>query len=130
MDSVRLTGDVQRAHAVKLVMQAPVGWVMKLAAETRRDAQNRKLWPMLADIQRQVDGFETFTLEDMKLRFMNALGTEMRFLPALEGEGMFPVGLKSSTLTVAQFAGLIELIYAFGAKHDVRWSDPAERIAA
>jgi hypothetical protein len=42
----------------------------------------------------------------------------------LEGEGMFPIGLRSSTLTVAQFAGLIELIFAFGAKHGVRWSEP------
>lgn len=128
--SVRLVGDTQRRHAMQLIMHAPIGWVMKLAAETRRDAQNRKLWPMLADIRKQVDGFEAFTLEDMKLRFMNALGTEMRFLPALEGEGMFPVGLRSSTLTVQQFSGLVELLYAFGAKHGVHWSDPAERKAA
>jgi hypothetical protein len=128
--TVRLVGDTQRRHAMQLIMHAPVGWVMKLAAETRRDAQNRKLWPMLADIQRQVPGMTTYSTEDIKARFMNALGTEMRFLPMLEGEGAFPVGLKTSTLTVAQFAGLIELMYQFGAKHDVRWSDPAERIAA
>lgn len=130
MNSVRLTGDTQRAHAKRLIDQAPDGWVMKLGAETRRDAQNRKLWPMLQDVQRQVDGFENFSTEDMKFRFLNALGTEMRFLPTLEGEGMFPVGMKSSTLTVAQFAALIELIYQFGAKHGVRWSDPVERQAA
>lgn len=128
--SVRLVGDTQRRHAMQLIMHAPIGWVMKLAAETRRDAQNRKLWPMLQDIQRQVPGMATYSTEDIKHRFLNALGTEMRFLPTLEGEGAFPVGLKSSTLTVAQFAGLIELLYQFGAKHDVRWSDPAERIAA
>jgi hypothetical protein len=128
--TVRLVGDTQRRHAMQLIMHAPVGWVMRLAAETRRDTQNRKLWPMLADVQRQVPGMATYSTEDIKARFMNALGTEMRFLPTLEGEGAFPVGLKSSTLTVAQFAGLIELLYQFGAKHDVRWSDPAERIAA
>ena len=130
MTSVRLVGETQRAHAKRLIDEAPIGWVVKLGAETRRDAQNRKLWPMLADIQRQVPGMATFSTEDIKTRFLNALGTEMRFLPALEGEGMFPVGLKSSTLTVAQFAGLIELLYQFGSKHGVRWSDPIERIAA
>jgi hypothetical protein len=130
MNSVRLTGDVQRAHAKRLIDEAPAGWVMKLGAETRRDAQNRKLWPMLQDIQRQVPGFDTYSTEDIKHRFLNALGTEMRFLPTLEGEGMFPVGMRSSTLTVQQFAALIELLYQFGAKHNVRWSDPAERIAA
>jgi hypothetical protein len=130
MNSVRLTGDVQRAHAKRLIDEAPAGWVMKLGAETRRDAQNRKLWPMLQDLQKQVSDCAPYSLEDLKLRFLNALGTEMRFLPTLEGEGMFPVGMRSSTLTVQQFAALIELLYQFGAKHNVRWSDPAERIAA
>lgn len=127
--SVRLVGDTQRAHAKRLIDAAPAGYVVKIAAETRRDAQNRKLWPMLTDIQRQVPGFETFSTEDIKHRFMNALGTEMRFLPALEGQGMFPVGMKSSTLTVEQFSALIELILMFGAKNDVRWTDPQSNAA-
>jgi hypothetical protein len=54
----------------------------------------------------------------------------LRFLPELEGQGMFPVGLRSSTLTVEQFSGLVELIYAFGAKHNVRWSEPIQKVAA
>lgn len=128
--TIRLVGDSQRSHACEMVMLAPAGWVVKIAAETRRDAQNRKLWPMLQDIQRQVEGFEAFNLDDIKNRFLNALGTEMRFLPELEGQGMFPVGLRSSTLTVEQFSGLVEIIYEFGARHGVKWSEPAERKAA
>lgn len=127
---IRLVGDTQRQFAKQQIDAAPAGWVVKIGAETRRDAQNRKLWPMLTDIQRQVDGFEAFTLDDMKLRFLNALGVEMRFLPQLEGQGMFPVGLRSSTLTVEQFSGLVELLYAFGAKHGVKWSEPVQRDAA
>ena len=125
--TVRLVGPKQRAHAHELIEKAPNGSVMKLGAETRRDAQNRKLWPMLADIQQQVPGWEGFSAEDAKLRFLNALGTEMRFLPELEGQGIFPVGLKSSTLTVEQFSGLIELLLIFGAKHGVIWSGPKEK---
>jgi hypothetical protein len=127
---VRLIGDTQRAYAKRLIDGADVGYVMRLGAETRRDVQNRKLWPMLKDVQQQVPGFDVFTTEDIKHRFMNALGTEMRFLPELEGQGMFPVGMRSSTLTVAQFSGLVELIYAFGAKHNVRWSEPVQNQAA
>lgn len=122
--TVHLVGDTQRAYAKRLIDGADRGYVMKLGAETRRDAQNRKLWPMLKDIQQQVPGFEIYSTEDIKFRFLNALGTEMRFLPALENEGVFPVGMKSSTLTVAQFSALVELIYQFGAKHGVRWSEP------
>ncbi len=122
--AIRLVGDTQREHAKRLIDGADHGYVMRLGAETRRDLQNRKLWPMLKDIQQQVPGFDVYSTEDIKHRFMNALGAEMRFLPALEGQGVFPVGLRTSTLTVEQFSGLIELIYAFGAKHDVQWSEP------
>jgi hypothetical protein len=55
------------------------------------------------------------------------LGQEMRFLPELEGAGMFPVGQRSSTLSKSQFTGLIELLFAYGAKHGVRWSDKSQR---
>ena len=122
--TVRLIGDTQRAYAKRLIDEAPAGDVMKLAKETRRDAQNRKMWPMIKDIREQVPGMASFNPEQVKLRFLDALGTEMTFLPKLEGEGMFPVGQRSSTLTVAQFAGLIELLYAYGAQHGVRWTDP------
>ena len=125
-DTVRLVGPRQRAHAHKLIDEAPDGSVMKLGAETRRDAQNRLLWPLIADIQAQVEGCATFNAEDMKLRFMNALGKEMRFLPELEGGGVFPVGQRSSLLTVGQFAALVELIYAYGAKYGVKWTAPRE----
>lgn len=124
--TVRLIGPTQKAHAKRLIDEAPANYVMKLAEETRRDAQNRKLWPMIADLQRQVPEMATYSADDIKLRFLNALGVEMRFLPALEGAGAFPVGLRSSTLTVSQFAGLIELLYEFGARHDVRWSEPRQ----
>lgn len=120
--TIRLIGPTQREYARKCIDQAPDGWVCKIAAETRRDKQNRMMWPLLADLQQQVPAMATFAADDIKLRFLNALGQEMRFLPELEGGGMFPVGQRSSTLTVQQFAGLIELILAYGAKHGVRWS--------
>jgi hypothetical protein len=122
--TVLLVGDTQRAYAKHLIDEAETGDVVRIGKETRSEEQNRKLWPMLTDIQRQVPGMETFSTDDIKLRFLNALGTELRFLPTLEGEGMFPVGLRSSTLTKDQFSGLIELLYEFGAKHGVRWSEP------
>ncbi len=125
-ETIRLTGPAQRTFAKQKIDEAPDGYVVKIAAETRRDAQNRKLWPMLADIQKQVSGFDVYSAEDIKLRFLNALGVEMRFLPELEGQGMFPVGLRSSTLTVHQFAGLITILYEFGERHGVEWSEPVQ----
>jgi len=120
--TIRLASPAQRDLAKRHIDQAPDGYVVKIAAETRRDAQNRALWPRLADIQKQVDGFAMFSLDDIKNRFLNALGVEMRYIPTLEGEGMFPVGMRSSTLTVAQFAGLLALVDEFGSRKGVVWS--------
>jgi len=111
-----------RDHAKRLIEGAPEDYVCRVSQRTRTDEQNRKLWPMLADIQHQVPEAARFSAEDLKLRFLNALGAEMRFLPELEGAGVFPVGLRSSTLTVEQFSALIELLFAYGAKHGVVWS--------
>lgn len=123
MPSVFLIGQSQKAHAKRLIDEAPSDTVCRIGKATRSDKQNRKLWPMLEDIRAQVPGMSAFTRDQIKLRFLNALGVEMQFLPELEGAGMFPVGLRSSTLTKEQFAGLIELIYAFGARHGVRWTE-------
>jgi hypothetical protein len=63
-----------------------------------------------------------FTPEQVKLRFLDALGHEMTFLPKLEGAGMFPVGYRSSTLTTEQFGALLTLMDEYGARHGVEWS--------
>jgi hypothetical protein len=124
MPNVFLIGPSQKAYAKRLIDDAAPDMVCRLGKATRTDRQNRKLWPMLDDLKRQVPEMAPYTRDQIKLRFLNALGVEMQFLPALEGEGIFPVGLRSSTLTKDQFAGLLELIYAFGARHGVQWSDP------
>lgn len=120
--TIRLIGDTQRAYAKQQIDAAPPGYVCKIAEETRSDRQNRLMWPLIEDLRRQVPDFATFTAEQMKLRFLDALGEEMTFLPKLEGAGLFPVGQRSSTLTKTQFTTLIELMFMTGAKHGVEWS--------
>lgn len=127
--TIFLETDRMRQYACSQIMAASADWVCKIAKRTRTDLQNRKMHPMLKDIQTQVPGMETYSTDDIKLRFLNLLGTEMRFLPTLEGEGMFPVGLKSSTLTVAQFSALVELLYMKGAEWGVVWSEPKDKAA-
>jgi hypothetical protein len=124
MANIFLLGPSQKTYAKRLIDEASPDMVCRLGKVTRSDKQNRKLWPMIADLKRQVPDMTPFTAEQIKLRFLNALGVEMQFLPAIEGQGVFPVGLRSSTLTKEQFAGLIELLYAYGAQHGVVWSDP------
>ncbi len=123
-ETIRLAGPSQRAYAKQVVDNAPAGYVVKVAAETRRNGQNRKLHPMCQDLIDQTERFAGYSMEDVKVTFMHALRQELKFLPVLEGQGSFPVGSKTSELTVDQFAGLVELLYEWGARHGVRWSEP------
>ena len=119
-NTIRLASDVQRQDALRMVLNATEGYFVTVAEPTRTLDQNALMWPLLADLQAQL--MPEYSTDDIKLRFLHALGSEMRFLPELEGEGQFPVGQRSSMLTKKQFAGLIELIYAYGSKHEVLWS--------
>ena len=121
--TVHLRTQRNRDYAKGLIDQAPDGWVVRLAEETRSDRQNARLWASIAEIQRQIPEMASYSAEDIKTRFMHALGAEMRFLPALEGQGNFPIGFRSSILTVEQFGALIELINEYGARHGVRFRD-------
>lgn len=127
--TIRLIGPVQKRYAKGQIDRAGKDDVCIIRPATRTDDQNRALWPKLEDIRQQVEGMDRFTADDIKLRFLNALGAEMRFLPELEGGGLFPVGLRSSTLTKEQFSGLLELINEYGARHNVEWSEPKEDAA-
>jgi len=113
-----------------MIDDAPDGDFVQVSAPTRTLEQNAKMHPMIEDIKRQVPEMRAYTVDQIKLRFLDALGTELTFLPKLEGEGLFPVGARSSTLTKDQFSGLIELLYEFGARHNVRWSEPQQARAA
>jgi len=124
MPTVRIIGPSQRAYAAKLIADAPDGYVMKLAKETRSDRQNNALHGWI-DILRKAlpDTFGQFTVEDCKLRLMNSLRTEMRFLPALDGQGLFPVGQRTSTLTVEQFSALQTIVIEYAARNGINLGD-------
>ena len=124
MPTVRLIGPSQRAYAAKLIADAPDGYVMKLAKETRSDRQNNALHGWI-DILRKAlpDTFGQFTVEDCKLRLMISLRTEMRFLPALDGQGLFPVGQRTSTLTVEQFSALQTIVIEYAARNGINLGD-------
>lgn len=124
--TIKLTSGYARERAKQLIDRAPYGYTVIIGEETRSQEQNRLLWPLIADVQAQVPGMATYSADDIKLRFLHALGTEMRFLPELEGAGHFPVGQRSSTLTKAQFTALIEIIFEFGSRNGVIWSHKSE----
>lgn len=112
----------QRAHA--LVDAAPEGAVVNIKAATRTSEQNAMLWAMLSDVARAKPQGRVLPTEVWKSLFMASAGFQPRFEPSLDGQGVVPIGYKSSALGKAEFSDLIEAIYAFGAEHGVEWTEP------
>ena len=95
-----------------------------LRRKARSLSQNKKLWPMLADVQKQVNWYdENLDTEDWKTMFMASL-SKQRAIPGLDG-GFVGLSRRSSLLNKEEFSQLIELIYAFGSERNVAWSEPS-----
>ena len=120
--TVILRGVMQREFAKALIDKAPIDAVVKVSAATRSLEANAKMWAMLSDISRAKPEGRMHTPEVWKCLFMNALGHETAFEMGLDGRP-FPIGFQSSRLTKAQMSDLIEMIYAYGAQHNVKWSE-------
>ena len=124
VDSKNVSGMIQQIVAMinKGLFKGPVEVILK--RPTRSLNQNSKLWPMLSDVQKQVNWYDTqLTSEDWKIIFMASLNKQ-RAVPGIDG-GF--VGLSRSTkkLEKPEFSQLIELIYAFGSERQVAWSEPS-----
>ena len=109
-----------KATAHKWIDIAPDGTIVTFNSEpTRTQSQNARLWAMLGDISRQVKLFDRPATADVwKARFMNACGHEVQFEQGLSGEP-FPVGFRSSHLTIPQMCELQEYMAAYGAEKGV-----------
>jgi hypothetical protein len=113
----------QRAH--QLIERAPKDAVVNIREATRTSDQNALMWALLSDIARAKPGGRVLSTEAWKCLFMSAAGFQCIFEPSLDGNGVVPLGFKSSRLRKAEFSDLIECIRAFAAEHDIRLSDVA-----
>lgn len=122
---VILRGDYQRLMAHHLIDKAPANSVVKITPEARTNAQNDKMWAMLRDISRAKPEGRRHTPEVWKCLMMHACGHEVAFETGLNNQP-FPIGFQSSKLSKAQMSDLIEFITAYGAQHNVKWSEGVE----
>lgn len=109
--------------------KAPVEVALRHQDGKRTLDQNKKLWPMLTDVSRQVQWHVNGAMgylapEDWKDILTAGLDSEQRVAPGING-GFVMLGKRTSKMRKAEFAQLIELIYAFGSQHGVQWSEPA-----
>jgi len=113
----------QRAYAHRLVDAAPVGSVVEVSAPKRSVEQNARLWALLSRISTAKPQGRTATPDVWKALFMHSLDHAQRFEMALDGNGMVPVGFRSSKLTKDQFSDLFTVIEEYAARNGINLGD-------
>jgi hypothetical protein len=126
----RLVNDRVRANALRAVADAPSDYVVTIAQRKRSSDQNAKLWACIADVARAKPEGRQWAPETWKAAFMHYLGHQVQFCEGLDGSGPFPLGFRSSQLTVRQMADLITCVQAYGDQHGVEWTDAGYEAAA
>lgn len=122
----RLSTDTARQNASNAVNNAPQNYIVEIKPRTRSLDQNAKMWAMLADLSRQVEWYgQRLTSEEWKDVLTAAL-KKQKAVPGIDG-GFVVIGARTRNMTIREMSDLVELMYAFGAERDVKWSDPAPR---
>ena len=129
--TLSLWEPVQAHKAIMTAWHHAKGWLMagdqrltlEIRPEKRSDAQNRRLWALLADIAAQVDWYgQKLTSEEWKDVFSASL-KRTKVVPGLDG-GFVVCGQSTSKMTKAEMCELQELMEAFGAEKGVRFRAP------
>ena len=128
--TIPLINPVQAHQAIETAWRHAKAWLMaghrltlEVRPEKRSDAQNRRLWAMLADISAQVDWYgQKLTSEEWKDVFSASL-KRTKVVPGLDG-GFVVCGQSTSRMTRAEMCELQELMEAFGAQQGVKFRAP------
>ena len=120
-----LHGARERNAAIEAIEKAPALWRVELREPKRSDAQNDKLWAMIADIMRQKpDCFGPgLDKDEHKQVFMAALFKELRMARNADGDGYIPLVRRSSQLSWREMGNLLSLIEAWGAREGVLFTE-------
>lgn len=120
-----LNSTVDRAKAVRWISQVPEGTRVEFSKPRRTLEQNAMLWAALTDVSSQLAWHGAkLSPDDWRLVFLDALKREVRIVPNIDGNGFVNVGASSSKLSKEEFSDLLEIIFAFGANHNVKFHEP------
>lgn len=119
----RLVHAEARRRAAQAVAEAPEGWIVKISEPTRSLDANAALWAMLADVSEQVVWYgQKLPAEDWKAIFTAAL-KRSKVVPGIDAGTFVVCGQSTSKMTKADFSDLLQVVQAFGAKHNVTFRD-------
>jgi hypothetical protein len=116
-----LAHKVARGRAIAAVSAAPDGYAVTVQPARRTLEQNSLLWPLLEDIAQQVEWYGQKLTEEEWKDVLTAGLKKLKVVPDITGTGFVTTGLRTSQMNKREFSELIELIYAFGAEHGVKF---------
>lgn len=95
---------------------------LEVKKDTRTLQQNALMFALLTDISNQVDWYgNKLTPEEWK-DVLSASLRKQKAVPGING-GFVVLGLRTSKMTIAQMAEMIELCYAFGSQQGVKFDE-------
>lgn len=120
-----LANDEIRRKAKRWIDGLPDKTRVEFKGPKRTIPQSDRMWAMLTDVATQTRWHGVrMEAEAWKLLFLDGLKREMQIIPNLDGTGFVNVGRSSSDLSKSEMSDMIELIFAFGANHDVTFYEP------
>ena len=115
-----LRNEAERFKVIEWLKRCAYGYRIEVKEPKRSDIQSDRMWAMLGDIARQGDiNGRKFTPDRWKCIFMKAIGEESEFLPTLDGTSFFPVGFRSSDLSVREMSDLQTFMEAWAAEKSI-----------
>jgi len=121
---ITLRSQADRDKASKWAQGVTIGSKVVFHGPGRTIPQNDALHAAIRDIARQRD-YHGLKLQDWewKLLFLDALDSHVRMLPNLDGTGFVSVGKSTSALSKEEFTGLLSVVYEWGNRNGIVWSD-------
>jgi len=117
---------VEAIQQISANNQTPL--VVTISERTRSLEQNALLWACLHDVSSQVVWYGRKLNPECWKHIFSASLKGQETVPGING-GFVVLGQSTSKMRVGEMRDLITLIHAFGAEHDVRFSDESARAA-
>lgn len=125
----RLATEADRARLMGYIAGMNIEKPSKVSinGQDRSAEQNKKLHACLNDIANQVEhaGMKWDVTVWKRLctaAWLRERGASIQMIPAIDGKGIDVLYEPTSKLSMKKCAELIEWVQAFGAEHDVKWS--------
>lgn len=124
---ITLRSQADRDKASKWAQGVPFNSKVVFHGPGRTIPQNDALHAAIGDIARQrlYHGVK-LPVREWKLLFLDALDSHVRMLPNLDGTGFVSVGKSTSALSKEEFTGLLSVVYEWGNRNGIVWSDQPE----